>query len=115
MIARVKDWTANKVREYGNRRVERMGWPEDLLWAVLLENEDPEAAGEEKEDAQHLVEGRQRHLASRQVVVIVSLLYVDGEIHGDPEHSRNNFFDTHWNIAIIYNITSTFTHETAAD
>jgi hypothetical protein len=38
-------------------------WPEDLLRAVLLEDEYPEAAGEEEESAEHLVEGGQRHLA----------------------------------------------------
>jgi hypothetical protein len=31
-------------------------WPEDLLRAVLLEDEYPEAAGEEEECAKHLVE-----------------------------------------------------------
>ena len=34
-----------------------------LLGAVLLEDEDPEAAGQEEEGREHLVEGGQRHLA----------------------------------------------------
>ena len=53
-----------------------------LLSAILSEDEDPEAAGEEEEDGQHLVERGQRHLAGGQVAVGVLLLDLDGEGHG---------------------------------
>ena len=37
-----------------------------LLCSILLENEHPEAAGEEEEDGEHLIEGRQGHLPARK-------------------------------------------------
>ena len=63
-------------------------WPEDLLWAVFLEDKDPEAAGEEEEDAEHLVERWQGNLPRGQVVVVVLLLDVYCEIDGDPKRRR---------------------------
>ena len=56
--------------------------PEHLLGAVLLEDEDPEASGQEEKDGQHLVEGGQRHLAGGQVTVAVLLLDLDVEVDG---------------------------------
>ena len=34
----------------------------NLLCSILLKNENPEAAGKEEEDGEHLVESRQGHL-----------------------------------------------------
>ena len=38
----------------------------NLLCSIFLENENPEAAGEEEEDGEHLVEGRQGHLPEKK-------------------------------------------------
>ena len=50
--------------------------PEHLLCSVLLENEHPEAAGEEERSGEHLVESRQGHLPRRLALHLTCLIYI---------------------------------------
>ena len=49
----------------------------NLLSAVLLEDEDPEAAGEKEEDGKHLEESWQRHLSKNDDIEIKIKTYYD--------------------------------------
>ena len=44
-------------------------YTEHLFRTGLLEDENPEAAGQEEEDGEHLVERRQGHLSGREVTI----------------------------------------------
>ena len=52
----------------------------NLLCSILLENENPEAAGEEEENGEHLVKGRQGHLPDKKHSIFDNRFQKTGDI-----------------------------------